>query len=80
MSKLVRISQGTYNKLSELVKEMGSSKQEILDQALEKLSRELFLKGVSEDYERLRSNPTSWQDYLEERAEWESINDKLEDL
>ncbi len=80
MSKVIRISHDNYEKLNELETATGSSKQDLIEQALEKLFREFFLAEVNKDYEALRNNPEAWKEELAERAEWESINDKLEDF
>ena len=80
MTKIVRITQSSYNKLNQLVQETGFSKQVLIEQALEKLSRERFLKRVNQDYERLKNKPKEWIEELEERAVWENINDDLGDL
>jgi predicted transcriptional regulator len=80
MSKIIRITQKSYEQLSQLEQESGCSKQAIIEQAIEQLSREKFMDEVVKAYERLRSDEKAWKEELEERAEWEMINDGLEDL
>lgn len=41
--------------------------------------RKEFLKGVSEDYKRLREKPEAWEDYQKEMALWDNtVDDGLE--
>lgn len=35
-------------------------------------SRE-FLRGLNDDYQRLRSDPEQWERYLAERQEWDDL-------
>jgi len=81
MSKIIRISEESFLKLSHLEKEMENSKQEIIDKALEKLARENLLVRAHKAYENLRNNPNLLQEDIEEQKEWEStLNDGLENL
>lgn len=80
MSKIIRITQKSYEQLSQLEQESGCSKQDIIEQAIEKLSREKFMEDVAQAYDKLKSDKNLWKEELEERAEWEMINDGLEDL
>lgn len=75
MSKIIRISDSAYRDLAQLEAATGNSKQQILEEALEIIKREMFFKKLNEEYEVLQSDDKAWQEELEERAEWESIND-----
>jgi len=79
MSKTMRVTDNAYEKLEELSEETGFSKQDLIDRAIEELSRKLFFKKVNKAYSKLRSNPKEWEEELQEREEWESINDQLDD-
>lgn len=79
MSKIMRVTENAYNKLEELSEETGYSKQDLIDRAIEELSRKLFFKKVNKAYVKLRSNAKQWEEELKERSEWESINDHLDD-
>ena len=46
---------------------------------LEELSRKIFFRKVSKAYSNLKNNPKEWEEELKERAEWESINDHIDD-
>ncbi len=74
MVKMIRITEDAYDKLKQLEQETGTSKQAIIDQALEQMARERFLKRVNQEYEDLKSRPEEWQEELEDRAEWEECS------
>lgn len=79
MSKIIRITDDSYDKLDKLATETGASKQLLIDQAIEGLIRKNFFKRADRAYEALKKNPKEWQEELQERAEWESFNDNPED-
>lgn len=79
MSKIVRISDSAYNDLTELENKLGFSKQRIIEEALEAIKREMFFKKLNEECEELQQDPQAWQDYLDERNEWESASNNLKD-
>ena len=39
---------------------------DVITYLVDPFERELYWKGVRDDYERLRSDPVAWQDYLNE--------------
>lgn len=80
MSKILRVSEEAYSKLHQIALKSGSSKQEILDQALQNLERENILKQANEAYAAVKKDPKLWQEQQEELALWEtSLADGLED-
>ncbi len=79
MSKIIRITENAYDRLDQLALETGSSKQRIIDQALENLARKHFLEKTNKGFAALKNNATKWDEELNERDEWETINDGLED-
>ena len=81
MSKLIRISDEAYKKLHSLEEQMGDSKQEIIEKALEKIARENLLMQANRAYDLLKQDKEAWTEELKEREEWEvTINDGLEKL
>lgn len=46
---------------------------EVVHSAIDALQRQDFLKGLREDYQRLREMPDEWEDYLAERQEWDEL-------
>ncbi|MDZ7886720.1 MAG: hypothetical protein U5N53_29235 [Mycobacterium sp.] len=41
--------------------------------AIDALERQEFLRGLNGDYQRLRSDPQLWEQYLTERQEWDAV-------
>lgn len=81
MSKIVRISDEAYSRLSLLESELDNSKQEVIAKALESLARETLLSRANKAYKALRDNPKLWQEELKERAELEgTLNDGLDEV
>lgn len=80
MSKILRVSDEAYSKLDQIAISTGSSKQDIIDKALENLERETFLKQANEAYAAMKKDPNQWREHLEEIAIWEAtLADGLED-
>lgn len=80
MSKLIRVSEEAYEKLSEIAQKGGFSRQQVIDQAINKLEREAILKQANDAYAAMRRDPKMLQEHEEELALWEStMNDGLED-
>lgn len=80
MSKLIRVSEESFLKINDMSRRMGISKQDIIDEALDKLERTSIMKQANEAYERLRQDPQAWKEEIEERALWDStLKDGLED-
>jgi predicted CopG family antitoxin len=80
MSKILRVSDEAYSKLTQITKNTGLSNQDVIDKALENLERETFLKQANEAYAAMKKDPKQWQEHLEEIAVWEAtLADGLED-
>jgi predicted transcriptional regulator len=80
MSKMIRMDEQAYAKLSELAKKMKMTKQKLLANAIEKLAREKFMEEVNKSYRKMRSNKKAWAEELKERALWDAtLMDGLED-
>jgi hypothetical protein len=46
---------------------------DVLHEAIDALERQEFLRGLTDDYRRLREEPAKWQAFIAERQEWDSI-------
>ena len=46
---------------------------DVLHAAIAAMERQDFLRGLNEDYGRLRDDPEAWQEYLAERHEWDPL-------
>ncbi|MGB3186528.1 MAG: hypothetical protein WBG36_13530 [Ornithinimicrobium sp.] len=45
----------------------------MLHAAIDALERQDFLRGLGQDYQRLRDDPERWKQYLAERQEWDAL-------
>lgn len=66
----VRVYESTHQILRGLAATQGQSMQEIIDQAVEDYRRRLFLKGLNDDFERLRGDSRLWKEHEQEMALW----------
>lgn len=71
MSKMMRISEDTAKNLDRLAKEMGKSKQAILEKALQILVREQFVLKANAEYAMLKKDKKAWAKYTKEMKEWD---------
>lgn len=71
MAIQVRVNENTHALIRNLANELGESMQSIVDKAVERYKREIFLEGLSEDFKMLRENEVAWNEELEERKLWE---------
>lgn len=77
MSKLIRISQSSYDKLSDLEEALGKTKQQVIEKALKELEREQFFKRVNEEYIK---NPELLKEEKVLMEEWDvTLLDGLDD-
>ncbi len=72
MAIQVRVTEATHIIIRDLAKEFGESMQSIVDKAVERYKRELFLEGLSQDFKILQENEADWTLELEERKLWEN--------
>lgn len=80
MSKLIRISDNSYSKLEKIAHYIGQSQQEILEQAIKNLEKEIILKKANNSYATTRKNSQLWQKEQEELTLWETtLRDGLKD-
>jgi predicted DNA-binding protein len=80
MTKVIRISELTYQKVNQLSKSYKTSKKSIIEKAVERLAREDLLNRANEAYALLKSDPKLWQEELAERTLWEcTLADGLKD-
>ena len=80
MSKLMRISDLTVERLESLSKLTGQSKQKLMDRAVTIYTYELMLKRSNEQYAALKKDPKAWKEMQEEQEAWDvTLMDGLED-
>ena len=61
MPATVRISPASHQSLLQMAREMNSSMQEVLDEAIEQQRRRLLLERTNFAYAKLRQNKKAWQ-------------------
>lgn len=69
----VRIRRPDSERLQSLAKDHQTTVVETLHSAIDALERQNFLRGLNEDYQRLRADPERWRQYVEERQEWDTL-------
>lgn len=71
MATQARISPETHSKVVRIAAETGKTQQEVIDLAVGRYEREMFLEQMNEGFARLRANPDAWQEVENEREEWD---------
>lgn len=76
----VRVTESTRTVLRDLSDQTGDTIQELVAKAVEAYRRERILKLTNDAYAGLRSDPTAWQEELDEREQWDrTLSDIIED-
>jgi hypothetical protein len=68
----IRVRKATHAALKSLAKANGRSMQALLEDLVQRYSREKFLDRVNEAYARLRSDPRASKDYDNEISAWDA--------
>ena len=75
----VRVHENTHRSLKEIARQTGEAMADILAEALELYRRQLFLRGLAEDFAALRADSAAWDEELRERRAWDAtLGDDLE--
>lgn len=69
----VRVRRPDSERLQSLAKDRQTPVIDVVHEAIDALERREFLRGLGDDYRRLRQDPVAWQRYLAERAEWDAL-------
>ncbi|MBN9608424.1 MAG: hypothetical protein BGO26_19690 [Actinobacteria bacterium 69-20] len=69
----VRVRRPDSERLQSLAKDRQATVIDVVHEAIDALERREFLRGLDGDYQRLRDDPERWQQYLAERAEWDTL-------
>ncbi len=72
MATQLRVNESTHSVIRKLASECGESMQSIVEKAVERYKRELFLESLSQDFKKLRENKEAWDEEMEERRLWEN--------
>lgn len=69
----VRVRRPDSERLQSLAQARQTTVIDVVHAAIDALERQEFLRGLNQDYERLRADPKRWEQYLAEREEWDSL-------
>ena len=70
----VRVRRPDSERLQSLAKSRKTAVIDVVHEAIDALERQEFLRGLSDDYRKLREDPDKWQAFVGERQEWDSIS------
>ena len=70
----MRVRRPDSERLQALAKSRKTAVIDVVHEAIDALERQEFLRGLSEDYRKLREDPAGWQAFVGERQEWDSIS------
>jgi hypothetical protein len=74
-----RITEANRERLVRLAAETGQTTHEVLDAALERYERDLFLDQMNEGFAAVREDKQGWNEYQAELHEWdETLGDGIE--
>jgi hypothetical protein len=69
----VRVRRPDSERLQSMAKSRQTTVVEVVHSAIEALERQEFLRGLGEDYRRLREDPQRWEAYQAESGEWDPL-------
>ncbi len=69
----VRVRRPDSERLQALAKSRQTTVIDVLHDAVDALERQEFVRGLSDDYRRLQSDPARWEAFVRERGEWDSV-------
>jgi hypothetical protein len=69
----VRVRRPDSERLQVLARARQAAVVDVVHAAIDALERREFLRGLNEDYQRLRDDPERWEQYLAERQEWDAL-------
>ena len=67
----VRVNENTHQAIKGIANETGDTMQSVVEHAVDRYKRELFLKGLNHDFDSLKATESDWAKELEERAMWD---------
>lgn len=70
----VRVRRPDSERLQSLAKSRKTAVIDVVHEAIDALERQEFLRGLSDDYRKLREDPARWKAFVGERQEWDSIS------
>lgn len=79
MSKMLRIDAETYEKIIAIQSLLGSTKQAVVQKAIDRLNKDLLLAKTDEAFKKLKRDKKSWKQEQKERNEWDFLDDEIDD-
>ena len=69
----VRVRRPDSERLQSIANSRKTTVVEVVHSAIDALERQEFLRGLGDDYRRLREEPGQWEEYRAERQEWDAL-------
>lgn len=69
----VRVRRPDSERLQSLAKSRQTTVIEVVHTAIEALERQEFVRGLNDDFKRLREDPERWDAYQQERLDWDPL-------
>ncbi|HVA05769.1 MAG TPA: hypothetical protein VNG12_03405 [Acidimicrobiales bacterium] len=69
----VRVRRPDSERLQSMAKSRQTTVVEVVHSAIDALERQEFLRGLGDDYRRLREDSDRWEAYQAEREEWDPL-------
>jgi hypothetical protein len=69
----VRVRRPDSERLQSMARSRKTTVVEVVHSAIDALERQEFLRGLGDDYRRLREDADQWEVYRLERREWDSL-------
>ena len=69
----MRVRRPDSERLQSIAKSRQTTVVEVVHSAIEALERQEFLRGLGDDYRRLRKDPQRWEAYEDDREEWDPL-------
>mgnify|MGYP003440600804 CR=1 FL=1 len=69
----VRVRRPDSERLQSLARRRQTTVIDVLHSAIDALERQEFLRGLTDDFRRLRDDPRRFEAFLAERQEWDSL-------
>lgn len=70
----VRINENTHQAIKGIANETGDTMQGVVEHAVDRYKRELFLERLNRDFDLLKANKNEWSAELAERSIWDETH------
>jgi hypothetical protein len=73
VATVVKVKPSVHAELQELARSENRAMGDVVADLLQRYRKERFWEEVRASVERLKANPTAWQGYVDEIAEWDAL-------